>query len=103
LLASAAPTAGVKAALARCGADDQSSDVAARCAAGAVKVPAAFAPVLVFVVPTGAGAPASRAPVALRFADETERFGRADRRGGVSERFAPTGALELGPLPGAGE
>ena len=103
LLASAAPTAAVSAALARCGADDENSDVAARCAAGAPKVPAAYAPVLVFVVPTGGDAPAPRAPFALRFADETERFGRADRRGGVSERFAPAGALELAPLPGAGE
>jgi HEAT repeat protein len=103
LLASPAPTPGVKAALARCAADDDSRDVAARCAAGPAKAPAAFEPVLVFVVPTGGDAPAARTPFALRLADETERFGRADRRGGVSERFAPAGALELGPLPGAGE
>jgi HEAT repeat protein len=90
-------------ALARCAADDENSEVSARCAAPVVKPPRAFVPVLVFVVPTGGDAPAPRGPFALRFADATERFGVADRRGSVSERLAPEGALELGPLPVAGE
>ena len=54
-------------------------------------------------MPTGGTAPVSGAPFALRFADGTERFGSADRRGAVFERSAPRGAVELGVLPLAGE
>jgi hypothetical protein len=39
------------------------------------------------------------APFVLRLADGAYRLGFADRRGAVSERFAPKGELALG-IPG---
>jgi HEAT repeat protein len=103
LLASAPLTKTATLALARCAADDDDSDVAARCSDPRVLATDTFAPVLVFVLPTGGDAPVPRAPFALRFADASERYGVTDRRGAVGELVAPEGALELGPLPVAGE
>jgi HEAT repeat protein len=91
------------AALAHCAAEDETNEVATLCAARATRAPAERAPVLVFVVPTGGDEPLPSAPFALRFADDTERFGAADRRGAVYERLAPEGALELGAVPGTGD
>jgi HEAT repeat protein len=103
LLASAAPSKVALSALERCAADDESGDVAARCAERPSLPAGAPAPVLVFVVPAGADAPLANAPFALRLADGSERLGSADRRGAVYERAAPQGALELGVPPAAGD
>jgi HEAT repeat protein len=91
------------AALERCAADDPSAEVAELCSGRGPSRPEGTEPVLVFVVPTGGTAPVSDAPFALRFADGTERFGSADRRGAVFERSAPRGAISLGVLPFSGE
>jgi HEAT repeat protein len=103
LLTSRPPTPAEKAALARCAADDDDSDVALDCTAAPKPLPATNEPVLVFVVPPGGSAPAPGVPFALRLADGSERFGVADRRGAVYERRAPAGPLELGVLPAAGD
>ena len=103
LLASDPSDAGDAQALRRCAAEDESSDVAAACAGRPAPPPTERAPVLVFVVPTGGDAPMPQVPFALRFADGTERFGLADRRGAVDERMAPAGTLELGALPSPSE
>ena len=55
--------------------------------------------VLVYVVPAGETEAVPRAPFVLRFADGSFRLGLADRRGAVSQRFAPKGEIELG-IPG---
>jgi len=102
-LASLPRTAELENALERCAIDDASSEVAAECSERGRPRAAGIEPVVVFVVPTGAGEPRAGAPFALRFADGTVRFGLADRRGAVVERFAPGGALELGVLPPPGE
>jgi HEAT repeat protein len=104
-LARLSPSGAPVEALERCAADEVSAEVAAECDAGArVRSSSKKAePVLVFVVPTGASAPLAAAPFALRFADGSERFGLADRRGAVFERFAPAGSVELGVLPAPGE
>jgi hypothetical protein len=96
-------TAEVENALERCAIDDTSAEVAAECAERSRPRASGVEPVVVFVVPTGAGEPKAGAPFALRFADGTVRFGLADRRGAVVERFAPGGPLELGVLPSPGE
>ena len=103
LLASQPPAPALRAALARCAAEDDDSEVALRCATRTAAPPEESAPVLVFVVPTGGTGPLPRAPFALRLADGSERFGAADRRGAVYERRAPVGSLELGVLPAAGD
>jgi hypothetical protein len=55
--------------------------------------------VLVYVVPAGETDAVPRAPFVLHLADGSFRLGSADRRGAVSERFAPKGEIELG-IPG---
>jgi HEAT repeat protein len=103
LLATGAPSKIALSALERCAADDESGEVAARCAERPSAPTGVPSPVLVFVVPAGADTPLAGAPFALRLADGSERFGGADRRGAVYERRAPAGALELGVPPAAGE
>jgi cellulose synthase operon protein C len=97
LAGSGAPPA--RDALSRCADEEESARVAAACAEAAPTKPTRTEPVLVFVVPSGESLPAPGAAFALGFADGVQRIGKADRRGAVSERRAPAGALSLGLWP----
>jgi hypothetical protein len=89
-----------KKALDRCAAEDENPAVAAVCAGEPLSRPSAVEAVLVYVVPSGESEVVPRAPFALHFGDGAFRLGLADRRGAVSERFAPKGDVELG-IPGS--
>ena len=95
----AAPGAVEKTALERCAAEDESPSVAAACASAPSALPSVTESVLVYIVPAGETDAVPRAPFVLHLADGSFRLGFADRRGAVSERFAPKGEIELG-VPG---
>lgn len=84
-----------RAALNQCAAEDPSGDVAAACSSGAKTVPDGATSVLVYVLPSGASSPVSRAPFTLVRADGLSRLGFADRRGAVHEVRAPLGPIHL--------
>jgi HEAT repeat protein len=88
-----------KKALERCAAEDANPQAAAACANPPATLPIGMEPVLVYVVPAGESEAVPRAPFVLHLADGSFRLGLADRRGAVSERFAPKGEIELG-IPG---
>jgi hypothetical protein len=98
-LVATAPSAAEKKALERCAAEDPNPEAAAACANFPAPPPGGTEPVLVYAVPAGESEPVPRAPFVLKLADGFFRLGLADRRGAVSERFAPKGELELG-IPG---
>lgn len=95
-LVNGAPSELEKKLLARCALDDARESVASACGAAPQPAPAETDWVLVYVVPAGEIEAAPNAAFSLVFADGTRRFGRADRRGAVFERFAPRGAVSLG-------
>jgi HEAT repeat protein len=64
------------------------------------ELPASTLPELVFVVPDGKTAPLPLSSYSLLRADGLIRSGKADRRGAIFERSAPTGELRL-LVPGA--
>jgi HEAT repeat protein len=88
-----------KKALERCAAEDPNPQAAAACANPPATLPNDVEAVLVYVVPAGETEAVPRAPFVLELADGSFRLGLADRRGAVSERFAPKGEIELG-IPG---
>jgi HEAT repeat protein len=103
-LLSRAPSGGTVAtedarALSRCAADDKSGMVATSCSSS-FEMPASTLAELVFVVPDGKSSPLPLSSYSLQRSDGLIRSGKADRRGAIFERTAPTGELRL-LVPGA--
>ncbi|HEX4335996.1 MAG TPA: HEAT repeat domain-containing protein [Polyangiaceae bacterium] len=89
-----------RSALTRCNDEETDADVAAACKAPGGPRVARTAPVSVYVVPAGEGAPVPHTPFALIRADGFVRLGITDARGSAHEHDAPSGVVRLAvPAP----